>query len=404
MKSIYPYLRKYWYVLLAFVVLALAISIKEALTQNANGDPYIYWAVGKKFLAGKPLYEPVAGSQEFLYPPIAGLFCQILALMPFPTAVGMVTFLNFMGWAVLLLLTYKLLYLYFPEQPVRIALLIGFIATIRYFWHNIVWVNVNEMVALLCVGGLYAYLTKRRLTGLGLLSLAMWIKVMPLLLLLMLLIRRPRQTFIVVLGFSSLLAIILFGFRGIGQGFQDYQDYWLITFRPFLLGGKVFTDWIAFGVSATLSKLLTAHPDINGIRYNIVSLPPALVAKLSLVIRMVIFYFTYKCIWSNRQHEPLPLLNILLVLLTMLLVSGVAWEGHHLTLLLVIAGLYQLTTELKMNALRRVLAVSSIGVGLLTSDLIGGRLSDYLQAYSLITYNVLLLYGIGLVVCHQFTK
>lgn len=404
MKSINLFLQKYWYVLLAILLLTVVISIKEALTQNANGDPYIYWAVGKKFLTGQPLYEPVAGSQEFLYPPIAGLFCQLLALIPFPFAVGIFTFINFIAWLVLIGLTYKFLNYYFPHQSYKTALIVGLIATARYFWHNIVWVNVNELVALLSFGGLYMYLRNRLIIGLGFLSLAMWIKVMPLLLILMLFIRRPRQTFWAVLGYSALFTVILFAFRGVGQGIQDYQDYWQITFRPFLLEGKVFTDWIAFGISALLSKLLTAHPDINGIRYNIVSWPPAMVGQLSFLFRLLIVCLTYGSIWLNRKYRPLPLTNILLVVIAMLLVSGVAWEGHHLTLLLVVSGLYLLTTELTMYVLRRILVVSSLGVSLLISDLIGSHWSDYLQAFSLITYNVLLLFGIGLAVSHQFTK
>lgn len=387
--------RQHWYVLMGIMVLAVAISIKEAFTQNANGDPYIYWAVGGKFLAGQPLYVPVIGSQEFLYPPVAVLFCQILALMPFPLAVGVFTFVNFIAWLVLLWLTYRLLELYFPEANLQPALVIGFVATIRYFWHNIMWVNVNELVAILCIGGLYAYLKGRQLTGLGLLSLAMWIKVMPLLIILVLFIRRPRQTLMHVLGFSVLFAMILFGFRGLSQGMQDYLDYWNVTFKPFLLGGKVFTEWIAFGVSATLSKLLTAHEAINGIRYNIVSWPPALVGKISLTLRVLLIGFTYHYVWLTRKQVQLPLQCILLAFLTMLLVSGVSWEGHHVTLLPVIAGLYQLLTGPTTTDLRRWLAIVTITVGLLTSDLVGSHLSDYLQAYSLITYNVLFLYVIG---------
>lgn len=140
--------RRYWYALLAFFVLSVIFSIREAQTQDANGDAYIYWAVGGKFLNDQPLYDPVPGSQEFLYPPIAVLFCQFLALFPFPVAVGLFTFLNFMAWLALLWLTYRFLGIYFPGAALQSAMLVGAVATIRYFWHNIVWVNVNELVAL----------------------------------------------------------------------------------------------------------------------------------------------------------------------------------------------------------------------------------------------------------------
>jgi len=395
MDKLLSFARQRWFILLGIFPLAIAFSLKQASTQDANGDPYIYWAVGGKFLTGQSLYEPVAGSQEFLYPPVAVLFCQLLALMPFPMAVGLFTFVNFMAWLVLLWLTHRLLKIYFPKADLRTVMLVGFVATIRYFWHNILWVNVNELVALATFGGLYWYLKGRQTIGLGLLTLATWVKVMPLLLIGILFIRRPRHTIGWVLVFSGSFALILFGFRGVSQGVQDYLDYWHITFRPFLLGGKVFTDWIAFGISATLSKLLTAHPDINGVRYHIVSWPPALVGKISLVIRLIVVSTTFYCAWRTRRQKTVPLPVILTTYLTMLLVAGVAWEGHHVTLLLVITGLYQCLTEVGVFRLRRWLAIISIGVGLMTSDLLGGHLSDYVQGFSLITYNVLFLYLIA---------
>lgn len=385
-------LRRYWYLFSLIFLVAVAFSIKEALTQGPNGDPYIYWAVGHKFLLGQPLYEPVAGSQEFLYPPVAGLFCQFLALIPFPVAVGLFTFTNFLAWVALLGLTYRLLRIYFPQANLRMAMIVGFVATIRYFWHTIVWVNVNELVMLLSMGGLYVYLKGRQTAGLGLLTLAMWIKVMPLLIIGVLFIRRPKATLVPVVAFSGLLFLLVVGLRGIGQGTQDYLDYWHITFKPFLLEGKVFTDWIAFGLSATLSKLLMAHPAINGVEYNIVSWSPSVVGKISLVLRLLIVGLTFYHGWISRHQTRLPLPIILLLYLTILLVSGVAWEGHHVTLLLVIAGLYQCLTEIGMLRLRRWLVFTSIGVGLVTSDLVGSHVSDYLQAFSLITYFVLFLY------------
>lgn len=403
MTSFARFVRRYWYALLAFFVLSVIFSIREAQTQDANGDAYIYWEVGGKFLNDQPLYDPVPGSQEFLYPPIAVLFCQFLALFPFPVAVGLFTFLNFMAWLALLWLTYRFLDIYFPGAALQSAMLVGAVATIRYFWHNIVWVNVNELVALASIGGLYWYLKGRQTIGLGLLTLATWVKVMPLLLIGILFIRRPRHTISWVLVFSGSFAIILFGFRGVSQGVQDYFDYWHITFRPFLLGGKVFTDWIAFGISATLSKLLTAHPDINGVRYHIVSWPPALVGKISLVIRLILVSTTCYYAWRTRRQKIVPLSVLLTTYLTMLLVAGVSWEGHHVTLLLVITGLYQRLTEIGLLRLRRWFAIISIGVGLMTSDLLGGHLSDYVQAFSLITYNVLFLYIIAVWVNQRLT-
>ncbi|RYF62348.1 MAG: DUF2029 domain-containing protein, partial [Cytophagaceae bacterium] len=140
MNELLQFARRRWYFLAAFLVLAIAIAIRQYSYQGPNGDVYIYWAVGGKFLADKPLYEPVPGSQEFLYPPVAVLFCQILALMPFQVAVVVFTLFNFAAWLVIIALVYKLLRFYFPKANLQIALIIGIVASVRYFWHNILWV------------------------------------------------------------------------------------------------------------------------------------------------------------------------------------------------------------------------------------------------------------------------
>jgi hypothetical protein len=388
---------------MAIFIVAIIFSVIQAQTQDASGDPYIFWAAGEKFMNGKALYEPIAGAQEFIYPPVAALLFQVLAIMPFPVAVGVFTFFNFASWLTLIWLTYRILEVYFPQAKLRTALIIGFVATIRYFWHNIVWVNVNELIALLSVGGLYFYLKDKKTIGIGLLTFAMWIKVMPILIIGVLFIRQPWKTLSTTLGFSILFLVMVVIFRGFNQGIEDYFDFWYVAFKPFLLEGRVYVDWIAFGVSATLAKLLTAHPDINGIRFNIVSWSPELVGRISLVSRLIILAFTYYYVWVNRKQSQLPLSNILMVFLAILLVSGVSWEGHHVPLLLVIAGLYQLLTALNMTTLRGWMATISVAVGLLNSDVVGGHISDYLQAFSLITFNVLFLYIVSIVASHRLT-
>ncbi len=404
MDSVFPFIKKYWYLLLPFLVLAIITSIKEARTEDLHGDPYIFWAVGKKFLLGESLYDIIPGTQEYLYPPVAALLFQLLALMPFPIAVGIFTFFNFTTWLLLIILTYRILEIYFPNDKLRISLTFGIIMTIRYFWHNIIWVNVNELVALMSVAGVYFYLKDKVNLGLALLTLAMWTKVMPLLIIIVLFIRRPIHTFVTVFGFSVVLLVIIMGFREVDRGVQDYLDFWNIAFKPFLLGGKVYTLWIAFGISATFSKLLIAHPDLNGIHYNIAELSPKLVGKLSLIVRLIIFGATYFFVFKTRKQLQIPLLSIVLIYLTILLVAGVSWEGHHVTLLLPIAGLCQILTLENKLKLRNSLIVSGIVVGFATSDIVGTTLSDYLQAFSLITYFVLFMYGISIWLSYSYLK
>lgn len=378
------------------LLIAVLKAVQEAHNQDTHGDIYIFWSAGVNFMNGLPLYNRIGGAEEFLYPPVAPLVFQLLALMPFPVAVGVFTFFNVLAWIAVFRITYLILRQYFPTVDLVPAFTFGFLAAIRYFWHNIIWVNINEVVALLSLGGVYLYSRGRHNTALLLLTLATWMKVMPALLLLMLFIRRPLPTLVCAIGFSALLAGCVLLFRGIGQGVQDYIDFWQLALRPFLQAGKVYTDAISFSMPSMLAKLLTAAgTNFENHRYNLVAWPVPLVRQLSLLVQVLLLGMTCWRIWATRRADQVPLPVLMLVYLTMLLVAGVSWEGHFVTMALLLPGTYQLLTQAGFLRLRRWVVGLAVATGLMIYDTLGATLYDYAQGFSVISYLTLLLYGVA---------
>ena len=383
--------------LIVIFIIAFSKAIQEAYNQDIHGDIYIFWSAGVNFLEGNALYSRIGGAEEFLYPPFAPMTFQLLALMPFPIAVGVFTFFNFIAWLAILRLSYLIIQHYYPTADLSSALLVGFVATIRYFWHNICWVNINEVVALLSLGGIYLHLKGRQATGLLLLTMATWMKVMPALLILLFVIRKPIPTLAWVGLFSGIIFGVILAERGASQGYQDYVDFWQITLLPFLKAGKVYTDTISFSIPSMLAKLLTSVGNkYNDHAYNIADWPLQTVRWISLGAQITVVSLTFWRAWVSRQQQLVPLSILVLVYLTMLLVAGVTWEGHFVIMALLIPAVYQILTNSNQMQLRRWVVYVAIFVGLLIPDTVGSMLYDYAQGFSLISYLTLFLYIISL--------
>ncbi|MBO0939756.1 DUF2029 domain-containing protein [Fibrella sp. HMF5335] len=384
-----------WAALITIVIAALAI--REMLTETTHGDFYIFWSAGVNFWQGNALYSQIGGAEEFLYPPFAPFVFQALAWLPFRWAVGVFTVFNGLSWIGILLLVRQLLRHYFPRIPLRAAMLFAGLASWRYIYHNILWVNINELVCLLCLGGILLYLRKYENWALVLLMAATWLKVMPVLLVGVLFFRRPGPVLAKSLAISAAFVGVILLERGPGQGLQDFADFWQITLTPFL-AGKVYTDWISFSIPSALFKLLTAHPDVMGVRYHITDWPVAVVRRISTALQLLVVSLTFWQVWQDRRAaQPRPTTWVL-VLLSMILVAGVAWEGHHVTLALMLPILFVRLTQLGWLRVRLALMIGTGLVALLISDVAGSTLYNYLQGFSLITVMDLCLFGLTMAV------
>ena len=82
----------------------------------------------------------------------------------------------------------------------------------------------------------------------------------------------------------------------------------------------------------------------------------------------------------------------------MILVAGVAWERHYVTLAMMLPTLFMGSTQLGWLRTRPALIIGTGLVALLVSDVAGSTLYNYLQEFILITVMDLCLFMLTLVV------
>jgi hypothetical protein len=400
--------------LLIFLSALLFLAIREGLSEDQQGDFYIFWSAGLNFLEGKALYAQIGGAEEFLYPPFAPMVFQILAWIPFNIAACIFSFFNLIGWIGVLFLAKKIIETYYPnvskDFSIKIfALTIDykkfqwliFLMTIRYFWHNFIWVNINVLVTLLTFGGILLYLRNRIIPALICITIATFLKVMPGLLLIVIAFHNPPKTLLkMILIACGLLGLVLV-FRGWTRGIGDFTDFYQLTLVPFLLHGKVYIDWIALSIPSMLFKLFTATPIESSFYYNVLDLPKNVVKNIAtalqlavvvLVLKAPIAYF-FNTIFKEKlaENAQIPLRTWCMAYCAMVLVAGVSWEGHHITLALLFPSTILMIPE-KHKFWRNALIIIGLVIGLMAKDLIGAWLYNYSMVWSFITMMMLFIF------------
>ncbi len=399
--------------LFLLLLILLFLAIREGLSEDQQGDFYIFWSAGLNFLEGKALYAQIGGAEEFLYPPFAPMVFQILAWIPFNIAACIFSFFNLVGWFGVLFLARKIIETYYPNVSSDFSIKLFsftidykklqwliFLITIRYFWHNFIWVNINVLVTLLTFGGIFLYLRKRIVPALICITIATFLKVMPGLLLLVIAFHNPPKTWLKMVAIGCGLMGLVLVFRGWTRGIGDFTDFYQLALGPFLLKGKVYLDWIALSIPSMLFKLFTAHPE-NNVDYHVMDLPKNIVKNIAtfmqvsivaLVLKQpVVHFFNHFFKGKLVENTQIPLRTWCMAYCAMVLVAGVSWEGHHLTLALIFPATILMIRE-EHKSWRNALIITATLISLMAKDIIGSWLYDYSMAWSFITFMMLFIF------------
>jgi hypothetical protein len=401
--------------ILPFIILSLMIflAIRKGLSEDQHGDFYIFWSAGLNFLQGSALYAQIGGAEEFLYPPFAPMIFQILAWIPFNIAACIFSFFNLVGWLGILFLAKKIIETYYPNVSRDFSIqifsftidykklqILIFLMTLRYFWHNFLWVNINVLVTLLTFGGILLYLRKHLVFALICITIATSMKVMPGLLLVVIALHNPPKIWFKMALIACGLVGLIVLFRGWTRGIGDFTDFYQLALGPFILKGKVYLDWIALSIPSMLFKLFTAHTE-NFIDYHVLDLPKNIVKNIAtfmqvtivvLVLKQPISHF-FKNIFQGKliENTQIPLRTWCMAYCAMVLVAGVSWEGHHVTLALVFpATILMMRNEYK--SWRNALIIIGLLIGFMTKDLLGSYLYDHSMEWSFITIMMLFIF------------
>ncbi|HVA98684.1 MAG TPA: glycosyltransferase family 87 protein [Bacteroidia bacterium] len=388
--SNYRYLTVVAFLLIIFSIFSYIIGNKVSL----DGDFNVFWQAGKNYLNGVSLYSQIGGAERFIYPPFAAMSFQFFALFSLHQAAAIFCFFNFLFWIMIIYYTQHLLLFYkLNPKQINYALLIAFILSLRYFLYHIKFIQMNEIVLLMSLAGIYHFLHHKINTAIILLVIATFIKIIPLFILLLILSKCNYKKYFLTF-FCVIICIVLpVLMRGKTQGFVDIHEYYITFLAPFQ-HGRVEPKLQNYGLEAALYKLFSYTDNGNKYNYIITILSPETINLIyKIIIGFLLVAFAIIVFPFKTKKQIITLHEICFVLLFTHLLSGITWEYHLVTLFFVIAVL----TMDYFNAPKKYrLLYYILGIILLFNSIIGtSTIGTYLYykscGFSLLTWLLLVL-------------
>jgi len=369
--------------------LCVSLSISIGYQTGISSDFTVFWNAGKNFMQGNPLYSGIGGACRFIYPPFAAWVFQVFALFPLHVAATLYGIFNFILYFLALYLTKQVFsFIISDSKKLNIALLLAALLSFRYFWYHFHFLQNNIIVYVLCMAGIIFFYKKKQTASAGFFVFATLIKVYPVFFLIWLVIRGNFKTLFIVLGFLLVFSIIPILIRGYSQGISDLKDYNITFIQPFE-HGRIEPQYHNHSLSSAIYKATQHSNEGDGYDYRIFNVSmdtTILIYKISFVVLFGMMLFL---IIRNRfLNIGITAYELAVIFLSMLLLSGITWEYHFVTLLFVYMVLITNPTQNKSLAviIFRAFFLSMAAVlSIVGKDTVGDRIFHYFGGYNALT-------------------
>ena len=409
MKSLLPFLliqpeklKFAWYKALLASAFALFVFISMNMGNGLKlqADFTVFWQAGKNFSNNLGLYERIGGAERFIYPPFAAMIFQVFGLFSLQTAGAIWAFVNLLMWLMLVRVLREVFrFTNIPEKLINRSLLFAFLLSFRYFWYHLMFMQMNVLVLLLSMWGLLFFLKKNNAASIACLVIATGIKVLPIIFLVWILSKMNIKYWLTALLFAFILIGLTIIWRGLQLGIQDLNDYYVSFLEPFQQG-RVEPKLQNYALSAAIYKWFVPLSISSPYFSPIIQLSPQLVGLIYKVILIVfVLFFLSVLAYSRFIIKKVSLNELGFILLFTHLISGITWE-YHLVSLLVVYAIYFANEDSEKKSWKRIgnyfLLLFMVFNAIVGMDTVGKHAYYMACGYSFLTVLmvVLLIYSI----------
>jgi hypothetical protein len=342
--------------MLIAIVLGLFVFISMNMGNGLKlqADFTVFWQAGKNFSSNLGLYERIGGAERFIYPPFAAMLFQVFGLFSLQTAGTIWAFVNLLMWLLLVhVLREVFRFTNIPEKLINRSLLFAFLLSFRYFWYHLMFMQMNVLVLLLSMCGLLFFLKKNNPASIACLVIATGIKVLPIIFLGWMLSKMNIKYWFTALLFACILIVLPIIWRGLDLGIQDLKDYYVSFLEPFQQG-RVEPKLQNYALSAAIYKWFVPLSISSPYFSPIMQLNPQLVGliyKVFLIVFVLLFLFVLS--YSRFIVKKISMNEIGFILLLTHLISGITWE-YHLVSLLVVYAIYFANEDSEKKSWKRI--------------------------------------------------
>src|SRR6185437_1164513 len=254
---------------------------------------------------------------------------------------------NFVLYFLALYLTRKIYGIYIKKDSryLSISLFIAALLSFRYYWYHFHFIQLNITVFVLCLAGILYYLKGKGTVAIVFFVLATFLKVYPVFFLIWLVLRGSVKTPFVIAAFTLLFIITPMINRGLDQGKADIEDYYTSFIKPFEKG-RIEPQFHNHSLSSAIFKITQPSIEGDGYNYRIFDVSVETTYIIYKISFLILFGMMIFMIVRNRYlNQGVSIYELSVVFLAMLLLCGITWEYHLVTLLFVYTALIVMKTE-----------------------------------------------------------
>jgi hypothetical protein len=390
-----------WFAAVLLAVALVFVSINRSSKISEKSDFYVYWETGTNFFQGENIYDEGQNNRMFIYPPFAAFLFQGLAIFPLQTSANIFFLLNaLILFPVSVLLILRILANYgFERRKITWAVALASVASIKFFWNNLMMFQINFVVFVIMLAGIY-YLSRNRnqLSGIFL-TVATFIKIYPLFLLIYSFFRQPVKKVFLTLMFVGFLCVFIPSIqRGVGKGLNDHITYYEVFLKEFQHGKLKVSEKVhtlkSFMFKAFIPE--TRNRDINSSEY------PQLNTISNIIILALLGFLLYLGWFQLRKgqlHSAIPFISCVLIFTH--LVSGITWTAHLVTMQFSYLPLFLINRHEIQNKAHGIFHLFLIGIALLLA-IEGSDTTGKLLYSAIRTWDIFVLFPLVLFVYYSW--
>ncbi len=311
----------------------ITVSIPKSMEITEDSDHWIIWQAGKDFSHGEELYYRDK-FRPFPYPPFTAFVSQPLQLLPLKYSALVLFLLNSL---VLLPMAIYLIYrclimIGLDQKKVRTSLILVTLFSLKYFWNNLVMFQVNMILFVVILLGIY-YLAKKKPHLAGILfTLITFFKIIPVFLAAyVFLFHFSKRVVLSMVLTASICLVLPMAFRGSSQWVSDHVEYYETFLGKYISEGRIVTTPVNHSLKAGLVK--TFHPEsrdsvhIYPEDYPVTSRIGSMLQVLLLLILVINGIRLY------HRKIPFSIAYLSSIILFTHLYAGITWTAHLVTLM-----------------------------------------------------------------------
>lgn len=320
-------------VIIIYAAGMIAVSIPKSQAITEDSDIWVIWQAGKNFFNKHELYYRDE-FRPYIHPPFGPFLWQPLHAMPLPVSALLLFLLN-----ALVLLPFSIYLLYktllnigVSEQRAETAMILATLFTLKYFWNNLVMFQINYIILVFILGGVF-FLSRKKPHLAGILfTIVTFIKVIPVFLAAYVFIFHFSRKVMVTMILTAVLCLTLpASTRGWDRWIKDHVDNYEVLVRQYILGGRIVADQANHSLKAGIIK--TFYPETRTDENVTKKDYAGIIKALTILQLLLLLTLIFNAALLKKRKQYFSLAYLASIILFTHLIAGITWTAHLVTLI-----------------------------------------------------------------------